>query len=141
MKMPMPITLEMTMTAASSGPRRRSSEGGDDRVTRRGQGLLRQELSRNRVLAEPRPLRRTVLREEGDLRIDEQRVLEHLHARLRPGVAQLRLGDERLRLGAGREPGGTRGRQKRAAPFFLVGYTAEDRVHLEGHERFIGNVL
>ena len=88
--MPPPMTFEMTIAAASSGPRRRSSAGrtrGDLAAAEEGKtlpcdGLLREQLPGNIQLADLDPLRRAVLGEQVDANVAELAVLEHLGARL-----------------------------------------------------------
>src|SRR5215831_6054678 len=92
-KIPTPMTFEMTMMAASKGPSRRSSEGGENdwgTVTRGAPVSSHDQRSRDRVLAQAGPLRRAVLGEQLDLRVDECLVLQHLLARLGAGVSQMR---------------------------------------------------
>src|SRR5881398_2281418 len=77
-RMPPPITLDTMIAAASRGPSRRS------RV------LLREEITRDRILAELRPIRSAVFGEELDVRVHEPAVLQHHVARLGPRIAEAR---------------------------------------------------
>src|SRR3974390_2388736 len=80
-KIPPPMTLEMTMAAASTGPSRRwrpSASGCADDTE-----LLGDELARQRELRDLGPLRRTVLREDVHAHVLEVRVLQDVGARLR----------------------------------------------------------
>ena len=88
-KMPTPMTFEMTIADASSGPSRRSSEvGGGSGVTR--QSSLGDQNPRDRILPDALPLRRSVFREQLHLGVDEVAVAEHFLARLvGAGVAGL----------------------------------------------------
>ena len=45
-------------------------------------------MTADQVLAEPDPLVRSVLREQLDLDVDEVTMLQHLEARLFPGIAE-----------------------------------------------------
>src|SRR5215212_6584259 len=77
-KMPPPMTLEITMAAASNGPSLRW------RWTPRSNGtLLREDLARQVELGDLHPLRRAVLGEDVHAHVLELRVLEHVGARLR----------------------------------------------------------
>src|SRR5262245_15000392 len=70
-KLPPPMTLETTIAAASKGPRRRSSEGVGGDVTRSAPASSLDQLTRDGVFGDFRPLGGTVLREELDLGVDE----------------------------------------------------------------------
>src|SRR5512140_2337363 len=93
-KMPPPITFEMTIAAASSGPSRRSSATGASRAN-----LLRRDQQPWQIeLPDFHPLRRAVLRVDVHAHVAELAVLHHVRARLRriPGVAVEGAHDERL---------------------------------------------
>src|SRR5665213_1089554 len=99
MKIPTPMTLEMTMAAASKGPRRRSRDG--EAAPSTGLSLVVDEAPRHRILADLRPLGRAVLGEELDGRVDEHLALHHFLAGLIGArVAQVRLDAQRLGGGA-----------------------------------------
>src|SRR4029079_18804605 len=99
-KMPTPMTLEMTMAAASSGPRRRSSDADWGPVTRAAPASFDDQHTRDGKVANAHPLRRAVFGGELDLRVDKVLVLQHLLARLVGArVPAVRL--ERHRLGCG----------------------------------------
>src|SRR5947208_5308078 len=70
-KMPPPITLDTTMATASSGPRRRSSEGKGVRITGAALRSWGQELTRDGRVADFRPLGRAVFSEKIDFCVDE----------------------------------------------------------------------
>src|SRR4029078_151522 len=96
-KMPPPMTLEMTMAAASMGPSRRSmaddeAGGAAARGARDTSGLLSQQLPRHRDALQLDPLRRALFGEDRHFDVLALAVLEHLRARLRriAGVAPLR---------------------------------------------------
>src|SRR4029079_7010824 len=87
-----------------------------------GHRLLRQELTRDRVLAELHPVRRSRLAEDLDLRIDEEMIREDVSARLRAGVALRSTDHDWGRGGAGPELVGARrgAADEHGAPLFRV---------------------
>src|SRR5262245_58397675 len=74
-KIPLPITFETMMAAASSGPSRRSSDvagaGGGGAFTRAGPRSGGNQLPRDRVVADRDPLDGAVLGEQARFRVDE----------------------------------------------------------------------
>src|SRR5580765_1990553 len=87
-KMPPPMTFEMTMAAASTGPSRRSSAEEDaGGIAGRGASgtnrLLCQQLPGDRHALQLDPLRRALFGKNLDFHIAEMAVLEHLRAGLR----------------------------------------------------------
>src|SRR5678815_2050847 len=101
--MPPPMTLETTMAAASRGPRRRSRNATVRAVTRDACGSFGDQRARHGVFAHLLPLDVSVLREELDLGVDKLRIVQHLLARLRPGISELRFDGLALRRRAGRQ--------------------------------------
>src|SRR5205823_13960408 len=101
---PVPMTLETTMAAASKGPSRRSRDGEGWALTRAVPASLRNELSGDRHLPHVRPLRRPVLRDELYERVDELGILQHVGARVGAGIAERRFHGQRRRGCARREP-------------------------------------
>src|SRR6187401_1048069 len=96
--MPAPITFDTMMAAASSGPRRRASDVVVwVSVMIEAAVSSRDEPPLDRTLADADPLLGRIFREEVDLRVDELRVLQHLGARFRSGVAELHVDGDRLR--------------------------------------------
>src|SRR5215831_14434634 len=79
MKMPTPMTFEMTIAAASSGPSRRSREVRAGLITGR---LVVDQLARNRIFSDAHPTERTILGIQLDARIHEVAVLEEIGCRI-----------------------------------------------------------
>src|SRR5437867_2984264 len=124
--MPTPITFEITMADASSGPSRRSSETAGKGVTRPS---LRDERAGNGILPDAFPLRRSVLREELHIGVHEVAVAQHFLARLVAArVASRRPDAERRRHGPGGQTMGACSREKPAAPFVFLRDAPEQRV-------------
>src|SRR4051812_28435705 len=95
-KMPTPITFEMTMAEASSGPSRRSRDVQSGTFTRSSLG---EQASSHRKHADALPLHRAVFREEFDGRVNEMTVAQHFLARLLAArVSQLRSDRQRRGL-------------------------------------------
>src|SRR5260370_23797769 len=162
-KMPTPITFEMTMAAASSGPRRRSRGAEGLRVTRAAPvPCLRSSFAFGATTgfgdAAPRslgdqtpldlkctdllPLRRSVLREQIDFRVDELRVVKQLVPRVGTLVTELRPDGQGRGDLAGQQTFRAGDRQEAASPLLLrIGHTAEQRVHLEGGELLVRDVF
>src|ERR1019366_4243452 len=92
-KIPPPMTLDTTMAAASSGPRRRSRDGETFRVTRAVERSWGAELTRARIGPSDRPRGRAGLGGQLDGGVDKRRVLEHVDPRLGSRVPHLRLDD------------------------------------------------
>src|SRR5262245_47257503 len=78
MKMPTPMTLEMTMAAASNGPSRRSREARAGLIT----GLVVDQLARDGEFSDAHPADRTVLGKQLDSRVDEVAVFEEIGLRI-----------------------------------------------------------
>src|SRR2546427_2003882 len=140
-KMPTPMTLEMTIAAASSGPRRRSSDADWGRVTRAAPASFDDQHAHDGKVAKAHPLRRAVFAGELDLRVDKLGVLQHLLTRLvGAGVPELRCHRQRRRRGARRQAFGTRRLNKAAAPLVLFVHAAEQRVHLKDRQPLVRHV-
>src|SRR5262245_16532644 len=140
-KMPPPMTLETTMAAASSGPRRRSSDATVGGVTRGACGSFGDQCARYGVFPNLLPLSRPVFREDLNFRVHKLFVLEHLLARLRTGIAKLRPDVLSLGRGARWESFRSRDLDEGTAPFLVFGDTAKDHVRLKHIECLIRDVL
>src|SRR4030095_5032065 len=135
-KIPPPMTLEMTMAAASTGPSRRSSAdeeagGGEGRGARDTSGLLCQQLPADRHALQFDPLRRALFGEDLDFHVAELAVFQHLRARLRriAGISPLRPHGNWL---------GFSGLERHALHVPIVGViirTGEQEPHVQRHRR------
>src|SRR4051812_1995458 len=149
-RMPEPITLETTTAAASTVPSRRSSRpSGSGRTPAGGSAAgrpvidrpsFREQLPVDAVFAQPGPLSRSLLHVQLDLRVLEQRVLQHLGAGGRTGVAEIAGQVERTEAGAGLERVAVRGPDHLRAELLGVADDAEHGVQLQVGERSIGAV-
>jgi hypothetical protein len=115
------MTFDTITAAASSGPSRRSRRvGSGGTAAARARALLAEDL---------------------DLGVHELAVLQHRHARLRTGVAEVRSEDNRRGGSAGREASGPDGADEMLAPGFGFADAAEDRVDLHACDLPVGYVL
>src|SRR5260221_930868 len=127
MKIPTPMTLETTIAAASSGPRRRSRKVRAGAIT----GLVGDQRTGHWKLTEFHPLDRSVFREELDPRVHEMRIRQHLLPRLiRPGVAEVRFDRQRVGRRAASQAARSDYGEESVAPFGRIVDPLEEHIDL-----------
>src|SRR5574341_1692619 len=140
-KMPLPMTFDTMIAAASNVPSRRSRVGAPGTAPGWEATLFGEQLPRDRELAGLHPRGGAVLGEDLHLEIDELLVLQHGQARLRARVAGLRADDHRRGRRAGREPIAADAPDKRRGPLVGVHDALEDQIELGAADRRVCGVL